>query len=490
MASNALRIDADDFLSPGLECIKEPDTTPEGKKIEISLDDCLACSGCITSAEEIMLQQHNIDEIIKVLDNKKNKANLIVSIGISSQSLASLCVKNNIDQTDVIESYRKVTRQLLKQSGIDYIFDYTWATAVALESTFEYFVSEEENNQIKKPILCSACPGWVVYAEKTYNDLVVPHLSKTKSPQQILGRHLKSKFDSEKNQFMYHISVAPCFDRKLEAARKANRIKLKTGNLSDDLDPEVDVVISTEEFELLIEKLQQRQADKEEDQDEDNELMRRLSLENSNSNLFDNLSEILPEIDENQLKNLEITNDNDLEFLGSDSYLNYIYHRLQVKHGLETTKLKFEKYRGKNKDFNITELKIPSEGNAKTYKFATVYGFKSIQQLIRMFKTKKAQKEFDYIEVMACPSGCLNGGGQIKYKGISRDDQNLKFLEVEKMFLKLGLLSWSDGFIGHSKLNKENHLTSFFDKKELEKNNNSATTQNNAANLIQLGANW
>ena len=45
-------------------------------------------------------------------------------------------------------------------------------------------------------------------------------------------------------------------------------------------------------------------------------------------------------------------------------------------------------------------------------RFATVYGFKSIQGLLRKLKTKTC--DYDYVEVMACPGGCLNGGGQLR----------------------------------------------------------------------------
>lgn len=47
-------------------------------------------------------------------------------------------------------------------------------------------------------------------------------------------------------------------------------------------------------------------------------------------------------------------------------------------------------------------------------KFAQAYGFRNIQNIVR--KIKQGKCEWDYVELMACPSGCLNGGGQIKVK--------------------------------------------------------------------------
>lgn len=64
--------DLDDFLTPGLECIKptqKPDLIKSSgsEKIgSITLADCLACSGCVTSAETVLIQQHSVDEFLKL----------------------------------------------------------------------------------------------------------------------------------------------------------------------------------------------------------------------------------------------------------------------------------------------------------------------------------------------------------------------------------------------------------------------------------------
>ena len=63
----------------------------------------------------------------------------------------------------------------------------------------------------------------------------------------------------------------------------------------------------------------------------------------------------------------------------------------------------------KNPDFQYTELKVQDK---VVLKFARAYGFRSIQAVVRQMKRKKCK--YDYIEIMACPSGCLNGGGQLR----------------------------------------------------------------------------
>ena len=76
------------------------------------------------------------------------------------------------------------------------------------------------------PMLCSHCPGWVCFAEKT-NPQCIPYMSTAKSAQQIIGSLLKlvlardATLGSELSPAtsIYHVSVQPCFDKKLEASR-------------------------------------------------------------------------------------------------------------------------------------------------------------------------------------------------------------------------------------------------------------------------------
>jgi iron only hydrogenase large subunit-like protein len=73
----------------------------------------------------------------------------------------------------------------------------------------------------KAPILTSACPGWICYAEKTH-PYVLPHLSRLKSPQALTGTLIKSvlseRYGIHPSQ-IWHLAIMPCFDKKLEASR-------------------------------------------------------------------------------------------------------------------------------------------------------------------------------------------------------------------------------------------------------------------------------
>lgn len=71
-------------------------------------------------------------------------------------------------------------------------------------------------------MLASACPGWVCYAEKTQAGNLLPHISSAKSPQAVMGSIVKRWLAAARGwepARVYHVTVMPCYDKKLEAAR-------------------------------------------------------------------------------------------------------------------------------------------------------------------------------------------------------------------------------------------------------------------------------
>ena len=100
------------------------------------------------------------------------------------------------------------------------------------------------------PMLSSECPGWICFAEKTYPQ-AIPYISTTKSPQQITGALLKHEIARRAGlqpKQVYHATVMPCFDKKLEASRKDFMSRL-------DSSPDVDCVISSAEVVELLDEL-------------------------------------------------------------------------------------------------------------------------------------------------------------------------------------------------------------------------------------------
>ena len=152
--------DLNDFISPGVACIKPPaenvnrDTNNENGEVDIQIDnegnpieisrldgtatslsaaqislaDCLACSGCITSAEEILVAQHSHNELIKALKEKvQNKTDKVFVASISHQSRASLATAYNLT---VEEVDRLLINLFINQMGFSYIVDIAWKKVI------------------------------------------------------------------------------------------------------------------------------------------------------------------------------------------------------------------------------------------------------------------------------------------------------------------------------------------------------------------------
>ncbi|XP_058894466.1 cytosolic iron-sulfur assembly component 3 isoform X2 [Kogia breviceps] len=356
--SGALQLtDLDDFIAPSQDCIKpmRVDKRPGSgvakihikddgsyfqvsqdggtKKLErakISLDDCLACSGCVTSAETVLITQQSHEELRKVLGANKMVApdqQRLVVISVSPQSRASLAVRFQLNPTDTA---RKLTA-FFKKIGAHYVFDTTFSRNFSLlESQWEFvrrFRAQADSKQAL-PVLTSACPGWICYAEKTHGNVLLPYISTARSPQQVMGSLVKDFFSQQQHltpDKIYHVTVMPCYDKKLEASRPDFFSQ-------EHQTRDVDCVITTGEvFKLLEEE------------------------------------------------------------------------------GVSLSELEPAPLDSLNKD--LQEVTLEREGQVLLH-FAAAYGFRNIQNLVQ--KIKRGRCPYHYVEVMACPAGCLNGGGQLK----------------------------------------------------------------------------
>ncbi|KHJ34135.1 putative iron only hydrogenase large subunit domain-containing protein [Erysiphe necator] len=462
--------DLNDFISPGVACIKPIETLPS-KKIptdedgleislhgefpfsqdhaslppaQISLTDCLACSGCVTSAEAILVSLQSHTEVLNELDsapalrihpNGTSLENLehggkIYVASVSPQSRASLAAAFGVSQREagyMIEQLLSGSQGIKNRAVYRNFFQWVIDTNVArnaclvlgvdevlnsLQGREERSASEDSKEpQAKMPLLTSSCPGWICYAEKTH-PYILPHLSKLKSPQAITGTILKttlSKIFDISPQRIWHVAIMPCYDKKLEASREELTDHSWAGCESKGI-RDVDSVMTTRELLLLADV---RRVD-----------FAKLPRYPVQRIPFPDpkLESFLFPSDKNLLSNRSY------EFGPSGGYLYYIlnYFVSQNKGS------KIHMTRGRNAD--VLEYSVISCENEILIKAARYYGFRNIQNLVRRLKPPNQSRipgvkpkgivkkslsmpsgtDFTYIEVMACPGGCTNGGGQIK----------------------------------------------------------------------------
>ncbi|XP_010252728.1 PREDICTED: protein NAR1 isoform X2 [Nelumbo nucifera] len=351
--------------------------------------------GCITSAETVMLEKQSLDEFLSSIRSGK-----AVIVSVSPQSRASLAAHFGLSPSQV---FRKLTT-FFKSLGVKSIFDTSCSRDLSLIEACNEFVArykqhhstDGEGCNMSLPMLSSACPGWICYAEKTLGSYILPYISNVKSPQQAIGAAIKHHI-CQKMGFtpdnVYHVAVMPCYDKKLEAARDdfvfSVELQGETGDDKVIRITEVDSVLTSGEVLELIE------------------------LKSTNFKVLEEspLDRLLTNVDEEgHLYGV----------LGSSGgYAETIFrHAAKTLFGKEIKgPLDFKTLR--NSDFREVTLEV--EGQT-VLRFALCYGFRNLQNIVRQIKFGKCNYQF--LEVMACPSGCLNGGGQIK----SKPGQSVKVL--------------------------------------------------------------
>nr|XP_056722286.1 cytosolic iron-sulfur assembly component 3 [Euleptes europaea] len=412
--------DLDDFIGPSQDCIKpikvdkkagkaaakirieddgsyfqvsEDGESQKLEKAKITLNDCLACSGCITSAESVLITQQSHEELYKVLNTNKNAGSAsqkLVVVSVSPQCRASLAARYKLAPLDTA---KKLTA-FFKRLGVHFVFDTTFSRNFSLLESQREFVrrfrrrAEEER---ALPMLAAACPGWICYAEKTHGSFIIPHVSTAKSPQQVMGSLVKGCFAERQNltpDQIYHVAVMPCYDKKLEASRPDFFIQ-------EHQTREVDCVITTGEVVKLL----------------DQEGVSLVDMEPAPlDGMFSSPSE------ERLLGHAGG---------GSGGYLEHIFkHAAMELFGIQVGHVEYKPLR--NKDFQ--EVTLEKEGEV-VLRFALAYGFRNIQNLVQ--KLKRGKSPYHYVEVMACPSGCLNGGGQLRADGEASKDL---LQQVERLY--------------------------------------------------------
>ncbi|CBH16195.1 iron-containing hydrogenase, putative [Trypanosoma brucei gambiense DAL972] len=374
--SASLMLAGMDYIAPSEACILptklQGGTSDDSVKrhgagneaVKITLQDCLACSGCVTTAETILITSQSREELLKdrALDPTRP-----FFVTISDQSAASIAA---FLKTDVQKAFHIVSGFFRAVLNARYVSDLHWALRISVEKTAEEYCRRVRCERERLPLIVSACPGWVCYCEKQ-GAAILPLLCPVMSPQGIAGCYSKTLIPQ-----MCHVSVQPCFDRKLEAARDGSSV---SGERYTDF------VLSTQELlDWMLEV--------------DPSLPWQAPLDSDLEPL-----PILPP--EEPKRSFAATME------GSGGYHRYAMHRAARElHGLELAPRDIHYEMKRNANHHLTTS--PSNPGEV---FCVAYGFQQIQNTVRGIKRKLASvASYTFIELMACPEGCLNGGGQAR----------------------------------------------------------------------------
>ena len=253
----------------------------------------------------------------------------------------------------------------LKHLGFNKVFDTnTGADFTIMEEATEFVKRFKENDNL--PMTTSCCPGWVRFAEMEYPENL-PHLSSCKSPHQMFGAIIKSYY-AEKNNIdpknIYVVSVMPCIAKKFERQRD----EMKVNGMWD-----VDAVITTRELARMI-----KQANIEFDKLEDETFDSPMGEATGAAAIFGVTGGVM------------------------EAALRTAYELIT---GNELPKLEFEDIRGA-KGIKKATIQIGD----KEVKVAVAHGLGNARKIMEEIKNGTA--DYQFVEVMACPGGCIMGGGQ------------------------------------------------------------------------------
>ena len=275
----------------------------------------------------------------------------------------------------------------LKRLGFDKVFDTnTGADFTIMEEANEFVERFKAEDNL--PMMTSCCPGWVRYIEENYPELL-PHLSSCKSPHQMFGALIKSYYAKKENidpSKIYVVSVMPCIAKKFERERP----EMKNNGLYD-----VDNVITTRELAKMI-----KQANINFEKLEDSKFDDPMGEATGAGAIFGTTGGVM----EAALRTAQ-----------------------DLLTGKDLDRINFEAVRGGK---GIKKATVNIAG--KEIKVVAASGLKNARKILEEIKQGKA--DYQFIEIMACPGGCIMGGGQPIKSSKIRSEVDVRKLRAESLY--------------------------------------------------------
>ena len=325
----------------------------------LNFSNCINCGQCViscpTGALTDRVQFSELDQIL--FDHKKT-----VAVQYSPTLVAALMEEFGIRNGHNLPG---IVNNLFRKLGFDVVFDTSFAADMLIVEQAEEFI-KRFNSGKNLPLVTSCCPSWVKFAEQSL-PWILPHLSEMKSPQQIMGSAIKSYY-AEKEKIdpldIYTVSVMPCTAMKFEAAKP---------EMTQKGIPDIDLVLTLRELIRMIK-------------------LHGIDLEHLEAGQPDE-----PMASFSSAGKLGSVGGGSLEAL-----LRTVFYKMS---GKELDNMRLSKLRT-HRVLKEMNLKLGKQD----LKIAAVSGIAEAVKLLEQVKAGK--KELHLIEIMACPHGCVNGGGQ------------------------------------------------------------------------------
>ena len=354
-----------------------------GSPFDLPLEStsCVYCGQCITVCPTgALTEKFNHGDIWKAL-NDPTKHVVIApapSIRVQIGECFGMPIGTNVEG-------KLVTA--LRRLGFDKVFDVdTAADITIMEEGTEFLHRLKEGGPF--PLFTSCSPGWVKFCEHYFPEML-ENMSSCKSPQQMYGALMKTYYAEREGidpKDMYVASVMPCTAKKFEIHR-------------DDQSaagyPDLDAVVTTRELASMI-----REAGIVFEELPDSEFDPAFGVASGAAHIFGATGGVM------------------------EAALRTV---VEIVTGKALEKLEFHDVRG------IAGIKEAEYDVAGTIvKVAVASGLENAKQLVDMIKS--GEKEYHFVEIMACPGGCVNGGGQPYQPGYVRNFVDLRALRASGLY--------------------------------------------------------
>lgn len=373
---NVQEIGAIDCINRGFEsCIS---TVGDNSLADVN---CTFCGQCIEACPTGALKEK---EYIK--DVWRNLKNPEIYTVVQTAPAVRVALGEEFDMPVGTNVTGKMV-SALKSLGFDRVFDTnTGADLTIMEEANEFIERFEKQEGL--PMITSCSPGWVRFAEKNYPDLL-GHLSSCKSPHQMFGAMVKSYYAKKYNvdpSKICMVSVMPCIAKKYECQRE----EMEVEGIRD-----VDYVITTRELARMI-----KQANIEFTELQEDKFDEPMGEATGAGAIFGTTGGVM------------------------EAALRTAADVLENK---DLPKFEYEAVRGgKGRKEAVIEIA------GKKVKAVVVSGLSNAKKIMNEIKEGKA--DYQFVEIMACPGGCIMGGGQPIKNSKTRSEVDVRKLRADALY--------------------------------------------------------
>lgn len=343
-----------------ISCLNRGFSTEIGAAFNQSMADvgCIYCGQCIVACPVgALYEKSSIPQVQNAIDNEEK--HVVVQ--------TAPAVRAALGEEFGLPIGTPVTGKMvaaLRRLGFDKVFDTDTAADVTIMEEGTEFI-ERFTKQENLPLITSCSPGWVKFCEHYYPEFL-DNLSTAKSPMEIFGAIIKSYY-AEKSGIdkknIYSVAIMPCTSKKFEAARPEH----STSGAQD-----IDASLTTRELARMI-----KQAGIDFANLPDEEFDQPFGEATGAGVIFGTTGGVM------------------------EAAIRTVYEILEKK---PLDDLNVTAVRGLE---GVKEATLKIAG--KDVRVAVVHGTKNARTILEKVK---AGEHYDFIEIMACPGGCINGGGQ------------------------------------------------------------------------------